>query len=218
MLEVVICSVLHCVMSLVLKYCYDKEIIWHNNEKAPNLHMPKLHDLDENCNVYDQQRYVEKVIIPANNYFSAISDIEKSQENDSLLQLMCWTPTFLLLVNAFRKSQITPYIWLNIIIAIIVYALIILIVSAIYNRTKFKLGMFTASISDIKNHFYDIKEHCDWEFDTSEEAALNRFIIERHYSYINCVKHTINKRYRTKKVIETIAGCIYILFIMRIPD
>ena len=218
MLEVIICLVLHCAMSLVLKYCYDEERIWHNDEESPNLHMPTLRDLDKKCDIYDQQRYVEKVIIPSHDYFSCVSDIESSQKNESLLQLMCWTPTFLLLVNAFRKSQITPYIWLNIIIAIIVYALIILIVSVIYNRTALKLGMFTSSISDIKKHFYDIWEHYGWDFDISEEAALNNFIIERHHGYISCVKHTIDRRYRVKKVVEAIAGTIYILFIWRIPN
>lgn len=218
MLEVIICLVLHCVMSLVLKYCYDEEKIWHNDEIAPNLHMPKLHDLDENCSVYDQQRYVEKVIIPAHNYFSAVSDIEASQNNEPLLELMCWTPTFLLVVNAFRKTQITPYIWLNIVIAIVVYALIILLVSAIYNRTRLKLGTFKLSVSDIEKRYHDIKDICSWEFDLSEENALNNFIIESHHSYISCVKHTIDKRYRVKKVVEAIAGWIYILFIWRIPN
>lgn len=221
MLEVIICLLFHCVMSLVFKYCYDKEIIWHNNEEAPNLHMPKLQDLDKKCNIYEQQRYVENVIIPSHDYFSKVADIEKAQECDSgdpLLQLMCWTPTFLLVANAFRKAQITPYTWSNIVIGIIVYSFIVFIVSIIYNRTSLKLGTFTLSVSDIEKRYHNIKDNSDWESGLSEENALNNFIIETHHNYIDRVHYTIEKRYRVKKVVEAIAGWFYVLFIMRVPD
>ena len=217
MLEVIICLVLHCAMSFVLKYCYDKEIIWHNNENSPNLHMPKLHDLDKNCDVYDQQRYVEKVIIPSHDYFSKVADIKSFQENESFYMLVCYAPMLLLVANAFRKAQITQYILLNVAIGIIVYALIIFIVSVIYNRTSLKLGTFTLSVSDIEKRYHNIKENSGWDSGLSEKNTLNNFIIEMHHNYIGCVYHKIEKRYRVRKVVESIAGWIYFLFIMRVP-
>lgn len=221
MFEVIICLVLHCVMSFVLKYCYDKEIIWHNDETKPRLHMPKLFDLVEDSSIYDKQNYVEKVIFPAKNYFSAVSDIEDSQNEDSgetMLHLIAWLPTFLLVANAFRRVEMFPYIWLDIVIGIIACILITFIVSMIYNRTKLKLGTFELSISDIKNDFYYIQNHGGFEFDLSDEDALNNFIIEKHYDYIRCVHYTISKRYSVRKIVEKITGVIYILFIWRIPD
>lgn len=218
MFEVIICLVLHCAVSFVLKYCYDEEKIWHNDEIAPHLRMPKLQDLEKECGVYDQQRYVDKVIIPSHDYFSVVSDVNTYQDNEPMLQLMAWLPTFLLVPNAFRRAELFPYIWLDIVIGIIACILITVIVSMIYNRTRLKLGTFELSVSDIKNDFYYIKNHGGFEFDLSDTDALNNFIIEKHYDYIRCILYTVEKRYRVKKVVEVIAGLIYFLFIMRIPD
>lgn len=223
MLEVIACVVLHCVMAFVLKYCYDEEFIWHKNEEVPNLHMPKLFDLSKECSLYNQQKYVEEVIIPANKYFSEVADIESFQENEIMVQWIAWTPTFLLVANAFRKTQITPYLWLNIVIAITICVLIVFIVSMIYNRTRLKLGTFESSVSDLKKRFYDAREYCienniDFVCDISEENALNNHIIEVHHRYIHSVHYTIEKRYRVKKVVESVTGLIYVLFICRIPN
>lgn len=218
MLEVIVCLVLHCAVSLILKYCYDEEKIWHNDEIEPRLHMPKLQDLKNKCDIYVQQDYVEKVIIPSRDYFSAVSDINTYQDNEPLLQLMAWLPTFLLVPNAFRRAEFFPYIWLDIVIGIIACVLLTVIISVIYNQTKLKLGTFELSISDIKNDFYYIQNHGGFQFDLSDENALNNFIIEKHYNYISFVHYTIEKRYRTKKVVEIISGLIYFLFIWRIPN
>ena len=217
MLEIVLCLILHCVMSFVLKYCYDKEIIWHDNEEAPHLSMPKLYDLDKNCTVYDQQKYVENVIIPANDYFSDVSDIKASQNHDELLEMVAWAPTFLLVVNAFRKTLVTSYTLLNVFIGIGASVLITVTVSFIYNRTKFKLDSFQLSVAEIKEKFEYIRRNETQEFKVSDENALNNFIIDTHHSYIVCVKYTIDKRYQVKKVVQAITGLIYVLFIMRIP-
>lgn len=218
MFEVMICLILHCTMSFILNYCYDKEKIWNNNENAPHLRMPKLYDLDKNCTIYDQQRYVENVIIPANDYFSDVSNVETSQDNDALMQIVAWMPTFLLVINAFRRTFITSHMLLNILIGIGASVFIPLTVSFIYNRTKLKLGSFHLSVAEIKENFEYIRKNEAQEFKVSDENALNNFIIETHHNYIDCVKHTIDKRYRVKKIIEAVTGLIYILFIMRIPD
>lgn len=216
-IKILISLGLHFATSFAMKYCCDREIIWHNNETPPNLHMPKLYDLNEKCDVYKQQKYVDKVIIPSNNYFSMISDIEYYQKNDSfILKMVVKLLTFLFVENTFRKTQITQYVWLNLIMGIVFYLLIILVVHIIYNRTRLKLGTFQLRVSELKKDFYYLREHCEWEFDVPEEKALNNFIIEKHHSYIRCVHYTIEKRYQLKKALETIVGWIYLLFIMRI--
>lgn len=220
MLEIIICLALHCAISFALKYCCDKEIIWHNNE-SPKLHMPRLCDLDENCDVYTQQKYVDEVIIPSNAYFSMVSEISNFQEDDSgdlLIQLIIRLPAFLLVANAFRKADFFDFLWLNSLLAVVVCVAIIFVVSFIYNRTNLKLGSFKLSLSDIKKDFDYVKKYSEREFDMPEENALNNFIIKKHHSYISCIHYTIEKRYRLKKILETIAGWIYVLFIMRLPD
>ena len=219
MLEVVICLVIHCVISFLFKYCYDKEMIWQDSEEPPRLHMPKLYDLGENCSVYDQQKYVDEVICPSVTYFSKVSDINEMQKDyEPVAKFTIWLSTFFLTGNAFRRAQITPYTWLNISFGVLACIITMLIISAIYKRTKLKLGAFKRSTSDLKREFYYIKENCSMDFDISEDDALNNFVIENHRNYISCVYYTIAKRYRARKTLEAIAIAIYALFIMRVPD
>lgn len=216
MLEVAISLILHCVLSFVFNYCYDEEKIW-NDEIEPKLWMPKLHDLEKKSDVYVYQRYVEKVIIPSYDYFSAVSEVKNFQNKDAFSPIVAWLSTLFFTANAFRKADIFPYMWLNAVIGIIAYVLIAIIVSMIYNKTKLKLGTFGTSLADIKKEYYRITDSCGREFDLSEENALNNFIIETHYRYIRYIHYSIEKRYRVKKVVEVIAGGIYILFIARMP-
>lgn len=216
---IVACVLLHFILSLVFIYCYDTETLWKETDgREPHLYMPRLEHFGEH-KIEEQQKYVENVILPAHDYFKKVDEIKKAQDHDiAIMYTFCWGSTFFLFLRFFSSASITDYTILNLIIAVALYALIIFLANWIYKRKHLNLGTFPITALELEEMHKDYVESAGFFFDLQEKDSLNYFIIKEHNRYIDKVYDTIQKRYRIKKVAESILGFLYITFIFEIPS
>ena len=214
MLTLILFCVLHCIMSFLVKYCYDTVELWNLKETPPEIKMPTLYDLKENINIYNQQKYIEQVILPSHDYFAKISDIKRFQDCSVLSAWMCMTPTFLLVSTTFLDFDLPKV--MKFILAILLPSILIFVVCVIYNRTSLKLKTFEFTRSKLKERYNQDGYFC--EFDISENSKQNNFNLEMHNEYIVRIYPKIANRYRVRLAIEFVCGIIYLLFIKRFPD
>ena len=208
---IVACLLFHFVMSFGFIYCSDTETLWKETDgREPHLYMPTLEHFGEH-KIAEQQEYVENVILPAHDYFKKVAEIEEAQRYDvGILYMFGSVINLIVFVCFFEAANITDYFILNLIIAVALYALIIFLANWIYKRKHLNLGTFPITALELEEMHKNYVEIAGFLFDLPEKDSLNYFIIKKHRRYIDDVYSKIQKRYRAKKVTETIAAWLFI--------
>ena len=235
----VISFFLHLGITFLLQFSYEKAEIWGSD--VPNLHQPKLDELQEenlldisstdtdeekvrkervnNCikreNNEKRQKYVDKIISPAYNYFRVKNEIDDYQNDRSdgctafcILQF----PTIALMTYALFCLEFTESIILCIVIAIIPCLIGDWVISFIYARTKLPIEDFEDDLDLAKKqyeHSYNYyKEREMLEFNISKEDFINIEIIKEHNAYLQSIKQTVIMRYVLRKIISIVGTVV----------
>ena len=234
MLWIVLVFIIHCVTAFVLSYCFDTAKLWKDDEE-PSIRMPSIYDLPDDCDRYTMEKYINKQIIPAHNYFSLKSEIKGMQnyEHESIVvYLVVHTVSTLLIGFSLFKMDIMPK-FLCVALPLVVCVAASFLENLIYKKSKFVICSNRRNATSLKKEYDEWKErnnrvieqqnreHLDLRFtgfEIDEEDDLNNFVISEHCYYLKVIHNTVKRRYYVRKCITFICGAIYILFIMRVPD
>ena len=212
-------------VAFVLMYCTDEAHIWKDNREI-RLKKPSIHDLEGIEDKYILNKYIENTLIPAHNYFALKSRIDKIQDKDStegcLTTITLEIFSFLFVVRSAAnmipngKFFDIPKVLYTILLFAITLGLCILgryLIKILYTN-KFMILSFGLDIEDLRNGFVSEES----EFGLDEEKQFNNYVILRHYHYLLFIEDTVQFRHSVYKIFSVVAGIVYFLFFMQIPD
>lgn len=203
--NIILCCVFHILLSFVLEYSCEYIFI----DSRVSVRMPSLNDFGERFDSqekYKLQRYIDQVILPANDYFCKITDINNFQNLETLERLFSYFSTLVLVLRSFVALDLPKYVTFP--LGLIAPILISVVVHLIYKKSNFRIKKFECTAQDLKDKFkskgyfnyFDI----DY-FDITESTQFNNFVINMHNQYINQIYEDIQQRSNTRHVLTGIA-------------
>ena len=229
---IVIIFVIHCTISFLLCFAFDKAKLW-KNKKEPTLRKPSLNDLQisesskqrySDLSIFEYKEYINEIISPSHCYFNLLNEIKYYQnaENEAgsavstfFLQLC----TVLLMTLELYKFHFTTS-FLCFLIALGVCLISFVIIKFIYSKTLCIEHFYYDTgelIEEAKEKFEYSQENKTLKFEISEEIYTNNYIIDVHNKYLNFIKETVFFRYHLRKILNKLGFLLYFLFFFTIP-
>lgn len=210
-------------ISYVTAYAFDDQDIFAKNEDGYGdelrVFMPKLSDLEFHTDIdreRTQQRYVDMVILPSHDYFILRNQLSENKLLGTevlFYRTIILIPFLLILWRSILNIGLTSSKVFSFLISICICIFSYLLVSSFYQKNK-SIPPFRYTNKSLEVEFDDNGRTNYDGFDLPYDKALNNFKIDKHNFYLWSIKEDVMKRKRTRNIVETIGGILYLVIIL----
>lgn len=216
-MQIILPLLVHCFVCIFVNYALDRPSFPNQRKEVS---MPSVRDLPADSGIYEIDKYVTQVILPAYDYFSESKAAEPPTDG-FLHSLILYGSSFLyvshsLFINLSEIDFFNNNRFFHALSAIVISLTICLsfgwILQKVYKKW-FAIGVFSLTPDQVVDFIPKYYEGLN----ISEERYIQNYSIHIYHDYIKSNRGKTERRCFASKLMSFVAGTIYLLFFFN-PD